>query len=79
MGEGEAINLENMEDLYAYVRSWGTGEEDGIPFTDWKVVDEYREPIDPNCLSESFAAVFLKVETLLNYCVERKVILNDIT
>ena len=34
MGEGEAINLENMEDLYAYVRSWGTGEEDGIPFTD---------------------------------------------
>ena len=40
MGGGELKNPEKMEDLYASVRSWGMEEEDGIPFTDWKVVDE---------------------------------------
>ena len=39
-GVGESTNPENMEDLYASVRSWGTEEEDDIPFPDWKGVDE---------------------------------------
>ena len=46
-GVGECTNLENMEALYASVRSWGTEEEYIIPFTDWNGVDEYRDPVDP--------------------------------
>ena len=33
-GGGEATNPDNIEALYAFVRSWGTEEEDDIPFTD---------------------------------------------
>ena len=39
-GGGEDTNLENMEDLYAAIRSWVTEEEDDIPFPSWKGVDE---------------------------------------
>ena len=39
-GGDEATNTEKMEALYASVRSWGTEEEDNIPFPDWKGVDE---------------------------------------
>ena len=39
-GGGEATNTENMEGLYASVRSWGTEEEDDTTFTDWKEIDE---------------------------------------
>ena len=39
-GGGEATNPENIEALYASVRSWGAEEENDIPFPDWKVVDE---------------------------------------
>ena len=39
-GGGEATNPENMEALYASVRSWGTEEEDTIPFPYWKGFDE---------------------------------------
>ena len=47
-GGGEAKKTKNMEALYEFVQYLGTGEEDGIPFTDWKGVDEYRDPVDPN-------------------------------
>ena len=33
-GGGEAKTPENVETLYAYVRSWGTEEEDDITFPD---------------------------------------------
>ena len=46
MGENEAKILENMEDLYEYVRSWGMEEDYDISFTYWKGVVEYREPVD---------------------------------
>ena len=65
--------------LYASLRSWGTEEEDGIPFPDWKGVDESRDPVDPNSLYANFTAVFPEVASLLNYRVEQTVILNDIT
>ena len=68
-----------MGALYASVQSWGTEEEDTIPFPDWKGIDEYRDPVYPNLLSANFADVFLKVASLLNSHVERTVILNDIT
>ena len=42
-------------------------------------VGEYRDPVDPTSLSDNFAAVFPEVTRLLNYRVEWKVILNDIT
>ena len=44
-----------------------------------KGVDEYRDPVEPNSLSENFVAVFPEVPSLLNYHVERIVMLNDIT
>ena len=78
-GGCEATNLENMEALYASIRSWGMEEEGNIPFPSWKGVDEYRDPVDPTSLSANFAAVFLEVESILNSCVEWKVILNAIT
>ena len=68
-----------MEALYASVQSWGTEEKIDIPFSSWKQVDEYREPVDPTSLSANFVAVFPEVESLLNSRVERTVILNDIT
>ena len=57
-GGGEATNPENMEALYASVRSWGTEKEYYIPFEEWKEVDEYLYPVDPNSLSANFATVF---------------------
>ena len=45
MGGGEATSLENMEALYASLCSWGTEEEDNIPFPYWKGIDEYQEPV----------------------------------
>ena len=36
---GEATNLEKIEALYAYVRSWYMEEEDNIPLPDCKGVD----------------------------------------
>ena len=50
IGGGEATNLENMEALYASVRSWVKEEEDNITFQIWKGVDKYREPVDPASL-----------------------------
>ena len=47
-GGDESKNTENMEDLYASVRSWVTEEEDEIHFPYCKGVDEYRYPVDPN-------------------------------
>ena len=38
-GGGEATNPENVEALYASVRSWYMEEEDNIPFPDCKGVD----------------------------------------
>ena len=37
---GEATRLENMEALYASVRTWGIQEEDGTTFTFWNGFDE---------------------------------------
>ena len=39
MGGGEYTILENIEALYTYVSSWGTEEEDDVPFLVWKGVD----------------------------------------
>ena len=78
-GGGEATNPENMEALYASVRSWGTEEEGDIAFQSWKVVYEYQDPVDPTSLSANFGAVFMEVASLPNFRVERTVILNDIT
>ena len=78
-GGGEATNPEKMEYLSAPIQSWGTEEEGYIPFQSWKGVDEYRYPVDPTSLSANFASVFPEVESLLNSCVERTVILNNIT
>ena len=44
---GESKTPENMEALYASVQSWGTEEEDDVPFPTWKGVDEYWEPVNP--------------------------------
>ena len=57
-GGGETTNPEKMEALYASVRSWGTEEEDDIPFPSWKGVDEYREPGETTLLSENSTDVF---------------------
>ena len=78
-GGDEATILENMEALYASIRSLGTEEEDNITFPYWKVVDDYRYPADPNFLSANFAAVFLEVASLLYPRLELTVILNTIT
>ena len=68
-----------MEALYASIRSWGTEEEGNKPSSIRKGVDEYLEPTDPASLSANFAALFPEVASLLNSCIERKVILNEIT
>ena len=65
-GGGEEIKPEDMEDLYIYVQSWSTEEEDNIHFTSWKGVDEYQDPVDPTLLSANFAAVFPEVESLIS-------------
>ena len=78
-GVGEAITPENMEALYASIQLWAMEEEYDIPFSIWKGVDEYQEPLDPTSLSANFAAMFLEVASLLNTRVELTVILNDIT
>ena len=44
-------------------------EEDDVPFTDWKGVDEYQKPIEPTSLSDNFVAMFPEAESLLNYWV----------
>ena len=64
IGGGEATNPENVEALHASVQSWGMEEEYDIPLTYWKVVDEYRDAVDPTSLSANFVAVFLEVEIL---------------
>ena len=69
MGGVEDENPENMEDLYASRQSCGTKGEYDIPFPDWKVVDEYQDPVEPNSSSDNFAVVFLEVENLINSCV----------
>ena len=78
-GGGEATNPENMGVLYASVLSWGMEEEENILLPDWKRVDEYRDPVDPNSLYAKFAAMFPELASLLNYCVECTLILNYIT
>ena len=40
---------------------------------------QYRDPVEINSLSDNIVAVFLEVASLLNFCVEQIVILNDIT
>ena len=77
-GGVEATNPEIMEALYASVRSWGT-EEGGHTFTILERSDEYWYPVYPTSLSTNFVALFPDLASLLNYCVERTVILNDIT
>ena len=68
-----------MEALYASVRSWGTEEDEGIPFPPYNRVDEYWDPVDPTSLSSNIVDVFPEVSSLLNYRVEQTMILNDIT
>ena len=68
-----------MEDIYESVQSLVTEEEDRIPFPYWKGVDEYRYHVDPTSLSAKFAPMFPEVASLLNYRVERTVIVNGIT
>ena len=67
---GEATNLKNTEDLYASLWSRVIEEEDSIPFPDWKVGDEYQDPVDPKLLLTNFAAVLPEVTIPLNYHVE---------
>ena len=54
-------------------------EEGEINFQYWKVFGEYWDPDDPISLSSNFAVVLPEVASLLNYRVEKKLILNDIT
>ena len=63
---GEVTSPENIEALYASEWSWGIEEEDGTHFPDWKGVDDYWDPVDPNYLSVQFVAVLLEVVSLLN-------------
>ena len=77
-GGGEATKSENMVALYASVWSWGTEEEEGNPFLYWKGVGEYRDPVVPNSSLANFADVLPEVSSLLYYCVERTLILDDI-
>ena len=46
--------------------SWGTEEEYGITFLDWKVVGEYQDPVDPNLLSANFLSILPEVASLIN-------------
>ena len=78
-GGDEATNTEKMEALYASVLSWGTEEEDNIPFPPWNGVYEYRDPVYPTSLSAKLVSVFPEVASLLNSRVEQTVILNEIT
>ena len=41
MGGVDDTNPEKMEDLYESVLLWGTEEDDGIYFPDWKEFNEY--------------------------------------
>ena len=66
---GEATNLENKEYLYSSICSRVTQEEDGMHFSYWKVIDKYRDPVDPNSLLANFVAVFPEVAGLLSYHV----------
>ena len=77
-GGGEATNLENIEALYASVRSWGMKEEGGILFPPWKGVDEYQYPVETTSISSNFAVVFPEVASLLNSRAEQTVILNNV-
>ena len=78
-GGGEATNLEKMEGTYESMQSLVTEEEDGITFPYWKGVDKYRYHVDPTLLSAKFTTMFPEVASLLNYRVERTVIVNVIT
>ena len=78
-GGGEATNLEKMEGTYESMQSLVTEEEDGITFPYWKGFDKYRYHVDPTLLSAKFASMFPEVASLLNYRVERTVIVNGIT
>ena len=60
-GGGEAINPENMEDLYESVWLWGMEEEDDIPFTYWKSVDEYQVAVYLTLLPSNFVVVLPEV------------------
>ena len=66
IGGGEATSSENVEALYASIQSWGTEEEDEISSTDWKVVDKYRDPVEPTSPLANFAAVLPETKILLN-------------
>ena len=78
-GRGESTKPEKIEALYAHVRSWGAKEENDIHFPEWRVVNQYRDPIGPTSISSNFAAVFTEVASLLNSLMKRTVILHDIT
>ena len=69
MGGGEVTRKEDMEALYASVRSSGIEEEYVIPFTDWEGVEEYWDPVETTSLQANFTAVFLELASLLNYYV----------
>ena len=75
----KSTNLENIEALYAYVLSWVKEEEEDVPFLTCKGVDEYWDPVETTSLSANFSDVFPDMSSLLNYHVERTVIINDIT
>ena len=53
-GGGEDTIPVNMESLYASVRSWVMEEDDNTHFPYWKLVGEYRNPVDPTLLSANF-------------------------
>ena len=46
-GGGDYTRTENMEAMYALVRSWGMDEDEYIPLPEYKEVDEYWDLIDP--------------------------------
>ena len=59
-GKVEATSPENMEFLYASLRSWGMEEEDDITFSEFKGFNEYRYPVDPTSLSANFAEKYIE-------------------
>ena len=58
-GGYEVTNLEMMESFNASKQSWDTEEEDNTPFTYWKGIDEYRDPIDSTSLTANFCGCVL--------------------
>ena len=44
-------------------------EEEDITFTDWKGVDDYRDPIDPTLLSANFVVVLSEMARIIDYRV----------